>query len=59
MLPPSEIWPIYQRRLAIDHWNRLALAKVTLDFTQICYPRARTAMERFDALVNLAIVVRA
>jgi hypothetical protein len=24
MLPLSEIWPIYQRRFAIDHWNRFA-----------------------------------
>ena len=59
MLPPSEIWPIYQRRLAIDHWNRLAFAKITLDVAQICHPRTRTTMERFDALVNLAIVAGA
>lgn len=31
MLPIAEFWPLYQRRFNIDHWNRFALAKITLD----------------------------
>jgi hypothetical protein len=31
MLPLEEFWPLYQRRFAVDHWNRFASAKITLD----------------------------
>ncbi len=27
----EEIWPLYRLRFNVDHWNKFALAKITLD----------------------------
>jgi hypothetical protein len=30
MLPLAEFWPLYQRRFAVDHWNRFAKQRLSL-----------------------------
>ncbi len=53
----EELWKLYLRRFAIEHWNRFVRAKITLDLAQIRNYEERTKMERFDAHFNLAIMV--
>jgi hypothetical protein len=41
-MPPLElIWKKYLRRFTVDHWYRLALAKITLDITFFKYTTSR------------------
>ena len=37
MPPLTEVWRLYLRRFAIDHWYRFALAAPSLDFAQAKY----------------------
>ena len=56
MLPIAEFWPLYQRRFNIDHWNRFASAKITLDSAKTFNSGTRAILERFDAFIDLAIM---
>jgi len=39
MLPLNEVWRLYLRRFAIDHWYRFAFATTALDIAQIKQPK--------------------
>ncbi|MEZ2236930.1 hypothetical protein [Microcoleus sp.] len=53
----AEIWQLYLRRFALEHWYRLV--KQTLHWTvpKLSTKRTVRTMERFDAFTNLAIMV--
>ena len=53
----TEVWRLYLRRFAIDHWYRASQKSSTLDSSCIKYTRSMRAMERFNADCYLAIMV--
>jgi hypothetical protein len=53
----EEIWRVYRRRFGVDHWNRFAFAKATLDSTRIGHDRSESALERSHAAPDMAIMV--
>ena len=53
----AEIWQLYLRRFALEHWYRLALTNFALDCAKAQHIRTLRTMERFDAFTHLAIMV--
>ncbi len=56
MPPSSEIWKLYLRRFAVDHWYRFARAAVTLDASQTFYSKTMRPLERSHATDDLGVV---
>ena len=41
----AEIWQLYLRRFALEHWYRLALTNFALDYAEVTYPSTVRTME--------------
>ena len=41
----AEIWQLYLRRFALEHWYRLALTNFALDYAEVKYPPTVPTME--------------